>query len=97
MTELIKELKRDIINDYTYDELEKETHDLEGITCRNETLKLESGKILYACYENHEDGKTFSGAGIISSDIKDFLKTPVVEIVNQINACYFYNVMEEEE
>lgn len=94
MENKIKELKRDIINGWTYDNLELETHDI-GITqYRCENLILENGKVLYACREYRADGTEFEGAVIIYNDVTAFLKAKIKDIMCLINSAYYYNVME---
>lgn len=92
MKNKIKELKRDIINGYTYDDIELETHDIGDIQYRCENLILENGKILYACREFCKDGTEFEGAAIIYNDVPAFLKAKLNDIINMINSAYYYNV-----
>ena len=96
MEDKIKELKRDIINGYTYDDLELETHDLNEIQYRCENLILENGKIIYSCYESRTDGTEYEGTVIIYYNINEFLKAKIKDIVTMINSAYFYNIREVE-
>lgn len=97
MEEKIKELKRDIINGYTYEALEIESHNANGILYRNENLILENGKIIYSCYEHHENGSEYEGANLIYYNVNEFLKTKIKDIITTINSAYYYNVMGVEE
>lgn len=92
MEDKIKELKRDIINGYTYDDLELETHDIGDIQYRCENLMLEYGKVIYACHEFHKDGTEYEGAAIIYDNTAAFLKAKIKDIINMINSAYYYNV-----
>ena len=65
MENKIRELKRDIINGYTYDNLELETHDIGNTQYRCENLILENGKVLYSCHDYNADGTELEGAAII--------------------------------
>lgn len=97
MKNKIKELKRDIINGYTYDDIELETHDIGDIQCRCENLILENGKVLYACREFCKDGTELEGTAIIYNDVATFLKAKIKDIINMINSAYYYNVREVSE
>ena len=92
MEDKIKELKRDIISGYAYDDIEIETHDLNDIQYRCENLILEDGKVLYACRELCKDGTEYEGATIIYDNIAAFLKAKLNDIINMINSAYYYNV-----
>lgn len=96
MEEKIRELKQVIISGYAYDDIEIETHDLNGIQYRCENLILEDGKVLYACREYRADGTELEGAAIIYNDVAAFLKAKIKDIINMINSAYFYNVREVE-
>lgn len=97
MEDKIKELKRDIINGYTYDDVELETHDLNETQYRCENLILENGKILYACRELRKNNTELEGAVIIYESTTEFLKAKTKDIINMINSAYYYNVREVEE
>lgn len=98
--EIIWELKRDIINDYEYRVIEWETNvttETNEDIYRCENLIYERNKILYSCYEqNYTTMVTQRGALELYSDKETFLKTPIEDIIKEINAAYFYNVREED-
>lgn len=94
--EAIKEMKRDIINGFEYRDIEVESHDVGDIQYRCENLIYEQGKIRYYCRQYYKNGTADSGGAIICESKEEFLKSPIKEIINQINASYFYNVREVE-
>ena len=83
MTELIKELKRDIIClEPSYWTLSK----------GNEELIKEGETIIY-CVDNLDS----YAVGILSENIETFLRTPVKELINKINEIVYYQTIEREE
>ena len=83
MTELIKELKRDIILlSPSYWELSQ----------GNENLIKENNTVIYCL----ETDVTIT-AGVLSEDIETFLRTPVKELINKINEIVYYQTIEREE
>lgn len=97
MEEKIRELKRDIISGYTYDDLEFETYDQREIPYRCENLILVNGGIVYSCHEFRKDGTEHEGAAIIYDNTVAFLKAKIKDIIRKINSTYCYNVREVEE
>lgn len=83
MTELIKELKRDIIC---------LSPSYWSLSSGNEELIKEGETIIY-CADNLDS----YAAGVLSEDIETFLKTPVKELINKINEIVYYQTIEREE
>ena len=90
MKNLIKELKRDIIRGMSYADEEKESHN--GNEYSIENLILESPSVLYSRRVFSDSGDTECAVRLCSSE--EFLKTPVAEIENLINAAVYYNTQE---
>ena len=95
LKEAIKELKRDIIGDFEYRDIEIETNSGEGIQYRCENLIYENEKVLYYCQELTDVGVTLSGGSILYYDRDAFLKESIANILTSIKTSYFYNVMKD--
>lgn len=89
MHNLVEEIKSAIREGYAYYEASRESHPDDYYL--DETLILENGKILYYAKRMGND-EIQEGGCVIYSDTKEFLKTPVDEIIKRINEAYYYNV-----
>lgn len=92
----IKELKRDIFNNYEYSEIE-EQKELEGVNFA-ETLQLEKGKIGYFLRTDDFNERIIRiYAGIVSENLEEFMLMSIKEIERKINEIAYYGLCSEEE
>lgn len=85
--ENIKELKRDIVNGFTYRCIEEE-NTVNGIYTI-EYLICENGKIIYSC-----DTIDTYAIFILYDNVEEFLKKTCIRILADINVGCFYNTFE---
>lgn len=90
MKNLIKELKRDIIRGASYADEERETHNGEEYSIEN--LILESSSVIYSRRVFSDERSEECAARLCSAE--EFLKIPITEIENLINAAIYYNTQE---